>query len=115
MLKMIFSVQNNNLDFSVEFWADLKQTQVRETVCGFFSGKNGHLNPSLAHGGGDAQGFQLTSYNASIHDRAPTWRRQMMDEVAEHVRINYPETSDSGLKVCGSIIRRVPLSLGRGI
>ena len=33
---MIFSVQNNNLMFSVEFSADLVQIQVRETVCGVF-------------------------------------------------------------------------------
>ena len=33
---MIFSVQNNNLTFSVEFSADLVQIQVRETVCGVF-------------------------------------------------------------------------------
>ena len=33
---MIFSVQNNNLMFSVEFLADLVQIQVRETVCGVF-------------------------------------------------------------------------------
>ena len=51
---MIFSVQNKNLMFSVEFSADLVQIQVRETVCGVFSGKNAYPNPSLAHGGGDA-------------------------------------------------------------
>ena len=33
---MIFSVQNINLMFSVEFLADLLQIQVRETVCGVF-------------------------------------------------------------------------------
>ena len=33
---MIFSVQNFNLMFSVEFSFDLVQTQVRETVCGVF-------------------------------------------------------------------------------
>ena len=33
---MIFSVQNNNLMFSVEFSADLVQIQVRETVSGVF-------------------------------------------------------------------------------
>ena len=36
MLKKIVSVQNNSLIFSVEFWVDLKEIQVRETVCGFF-------------------------------------------------------------------------------
>ena len=31
---MIFSVQNNNLMYSVEFLYDLEQSQVRETVFG---------------------------------------------------------------------------------
>ena len=35
---------------------------------------NGHPNPSLAHGGCDAQGFQRTLNNACIHCREPTWR-----------------------------------------
>ena len=39
-----------------------------------FSGTNGYPNPSLAHGGGDAQGFQRTSYNESTLDSEPTWR-----------------------------------------
>ena len=33
---MIFSVQNSNLMFSVEFSPALVQIQVRETVCGVF-------------------------------------------------------------------------------
>ena len=51
---MIFSVQNNNLMFSVDFSADLVQTQMRETVCGVFLARMDIPNPSLAHGGGDA-------------------------------------------------------------
>ena len=39
-----------------------------------FSGTNGHPNPSLAYGGGDAQGFQRTSYKASNPYRESTWR-----------------------------------------
>ena len=38
-----------------------------------FSGTNGHPNSCLAHGGGDARGFQQTSNNTSTHDREPTW------------------------------------------
>ena len=60
-----------------------------------FSGTHGHPNPSLAHGGGDAQGFQRTSYNASTHDRESTWRNANVEKRAEHVGMNYPETSDS--------------------
>ena len=63
---MIFSVQNSNLMYSVEFSPDLVQIQVRETV-------SGYPNPSLAHGASDAKGFQRTSYDASSHHREPTW------------------------------------------
>ena len=41
LLKMIFSVQNTNLMFSVEIFADLVQNQVRVTVFWTFSGTNG--------------------------------------------------------------------------
>ena len=37
-------------------------------------GSNGHPNPSLADEGGDVKGFQCTSYDASTHEREPTWR-----------------------------------------
>ena len=90
---MVFSVQNKNFMFSVEFLADLVQMQVRETVCGVILAR--HPNPILAHNGGDAQGFQRRSYNSSTPSREPTWRMQMMGEVAEHVGMNYPETPDS--------------------
>ena len=60
-----------------------------------FSGTNGHPNPSLAHVGGDAQGFQRTSCNASTPYREPTWRNANVKEVAEHVGMNYPGTPDS--------------------
>ena len=59
--------------YSVEFSPDLVQIQVRETVSGVFFGSNGHTHPSLAHGGGDAKGFQRTSYDARTHHREPTW------------------------------------------
>ena len=36
LIKMIFSVQNSNLMFAVEFSPDLVQFQVRETVSGVF-------------------------------------------------------------------------------
>ena len=54
---MIFSVQNINLMFSVDFSFDLVQIQVRVTVFGVVFGTNGHPSPSLAHGGSDVQGF----------------------------------------------------------
>ena len=54
---MIFSVQNSNLMFSVDFSFEIVQVQVRETVSGVIFGTNGHPSPSLAHGGSDVQGF----------------------------------------------------------
>ena len=41
---MIFSVQNNNLMFSVEILADLVQIQVRETVCGVLVAEHVEIN-----------------------------------------------------------------------
>ena len=49
---------------------------VEASVEASFSGTNGHPNPSLAHGRNDAKGFQRTSYDASTHDREPTWRNE---------------------------------------
>ena len=72
LLKVIFSLQNSKLKYSVDFLPDLVQIQVRETVSRFFD-TNGHLNASLAHGGSVAKGFQPTSYDAINHRREPTW------------------------------------------
>ena len=68
ILKMIFSVQNSNLMYTVEFSPDLVQIQARETVSEVFFGTNGHLNLSLALGGGDVKGFQRTSNDSNSHD-----------------------------------------------
>ena len=69
---MIFSVQNSNLMYSVEFLPHLVQIQQRETVSGVFFDIDGHPNPILAHGGSDAKGFQQTSYDARFHHREQT-------------------------------------------
>ena len=66
-------MQKSNLIYSVEFSADLVQIQVRETASGVLFVPNENLNPSLAHDGGDAKGFQRTSYEANNHHREPTW------------------------------------------
>ena len=61
-------------------------------------GTNGHPYSRLEHSGSDAQGFQRLSYNASSYDRKPTWRNandERMEEMAEHVGMNYPDTPDS--------------------
>ena len=74
ILKMIFSVQISNRMYTLEFSPDLVQIQVRETVSEVFFGANGHLNLSLALGGGDVKGFQRTSNDPTSHDREPIWR-----------------------------------------
>ena len=72
---MIFSVQNNNLMFSVEFSADLVQIQMRETVCGVF----------LARMDISIQVWHMVEVNrrdfneqhitqVPMTDREPTWR-----------------------------------------
>ena len=60
-----------------------------------FSGRNRHLNPSLAQGGGDVQGFQRTSYNAVTPTENRLGELQMMEELAEHVGMKHTETTDS--------------------
>ena len=57
-IKLNFAVQNSNFLYSVEVSPDLVQIQVRETVWS-------NSNPSLAHVGSDAKGFQQTKYGAS--------------------------------------------------
>ena len=91
----IFSVQNNNLMFSVEFLADLLQIQVRETVCGVF----------LAHMDIQIQVWHMVEvmrrdFNEHHLTQVPPTENQlgemqMMEEVTEHVGMNYPETLDS--------------------
>ena len=110
---MIFSVQNNNLMFSVEFSADLVQIQVRETVFGVF----------LARMDIPIQVWQMVEVmrrdfnDHHITQVPPTENQlgemQMMEEVAEHVGMNYPEIPDS--RYVAQPFRRFPLSLGRGI
>ena len=88
---MIFSVQNNNLIFSVEFSADLVQIQVRETVCGVF----------LAQMDISIQVWHMVEVMNEQHiTQVPMTENQLgemqkMEEVAEHVGMNYSETPDS--------------------
>ena len=56
---------------------------------------NGHPNPRFARDRSDVQVFQHSSYNASTHQREPFETMQMIEEVSEHVGMNYPEVLDS--------------------
>ena len=92
---MIFSVQNSNLTFSVQFWPDLVQIQVRETVSGVF----------LARMDIPIQVWNMVEvmrrdFNEHHMTQVPMQENQlgtmqMMEEVSEHVGMNYPEILDS--------------------
>ena len=93
---MIFSVQNNNLMFSVEFSADLVQIQVRETVCGVFLARMDipiqvwHMVEVMRR---DFNEHHITQVPPTTENQFG--EKQMMEEVAEHVGMNYPEIPDS--------------------
>ena len=92
---MIFSVQNNKHMFSVELSADLVQIQVRETVCGVFLARMDipiqvwHMVEVMSR---DFNEHHITQVPPTENQIG---KMQMMEEVAEHVGMNYPETPDS--------------------
>ena len=92
---MIFSRQNNNLVFSVEFSADLVQIQVRETVLGVFLTRMDipiqawHMVEVLRRDFNEQHIAQVLPTENQLGEM------QMMEEKAEHVGMNYPETPDS--------------------
>ena len=92
---MIFSVQNNKHLFSVEFSADLVQIQVRETVCGVFLARMDipiqvwHMVEVMSR---DFNKHHITQVPPTENQIG---EKQMMEEVAEHLGMNYPETPDS--------------------
>ena len=92
---MIYSVQNSNLMYSVEFSPDLVQTQVRETVCGLFlaqidiSNQVWHMVEVMRRDFNEHQITQLPITEKQLGEK------QVMEEVAEHVGLNYPETLNS--------------------
>ena len=92
---MIFSVQNNNLMFSVVFSADLVQIQVRETVFGVFLARMDisiqvwHMVEVMGRAFTEDHITQVPIIEIQLGEM------QMMEEVAEHEGMNYPETHDS--------------------
>ena len=89
---MILSVQNNSLMFSVEFSADLVQIQVRKTVCGLLLARMDipiqvwHMVEVMRR---DFNEHHITQVPPTENQLGEI---QMMEEVAEHVGMNYPET-----------------------
>ena len=92
---MIFSVQNNNLVFSVEFLADLVQIQVRETFFGVFLAQMDipiqvwHMVEVMRR---DFNEHHITQVPPTENQLG---EMQMMAEVAERVGMNYPEVPDA--------------------
>ena len=92
---MIFSVQNSNLMYSVEFSPDLVQIQVRETVSGVFLARMDipiqvwHMVEVMRRDFNEHHMMQVPITENQLGTM------QMMEEVSEHVGMNYPEIPDS--------------------
>ena len=80
--------------FSVEFSADLVQTQVRETVCGIFLARMyililvWHMVEVMRRDFSEHHMMQVPITENQLGTM------QMMEEVSEHAGINYPEIPD---------------------
>ena len=92
---MIFSVQNSNLMYSVEFSPDLVQIQVRETVSGVFLTRMDipiqvwHMAEVMQRDFNEHHMMQVPITENQLGTM------QMMGEVSDHVGMNYPEIPDS--------------------
>ena len=92
---MIFSVQNSNLMYSVEFSPDLVQNQVRETVSGVFLARM-DIPIQVRH----MVEVMRKDFNEQHMMQVPITENQhgtmqMMEEFSDHVGMNYPEIPDS--------------------
>ena len=92
---MIFSVQNSNLMFSIEFSPGPVQIQVREIFYGVFLDRM-DVQIQVWH----MVEVMQKDFNAHHMTQVPITenqlgKMQMMEEVAEHMGMNYPETPDS--------------------
>ena len=87
---MIFSVQNSNLIYSVEFSPDLVQIQVRETVSGVFLARMDipiqvwHMVEVMRRDFNEHHMTQVPMTENQLEEM------QMMEEVSDHVGMNYP-------------------------
>ena len=92
---MIVSVQNSNLMYSVEFSPDLVQIQVRERVSGVFLTRM-DIPIQVWH----MVEVMLRDFNEHHMTQVPMTEnqleeKQMMEEVSDHVGMNYPKIPDS--------------------
>ena len=89
---MIFSVQNSNPLYSVEFSPDLVQIHVRETLSGVFLAQMDipiqvwHMVEVMRNDFNQHHMMQVPMTENQIREM------EMTEEVAEHVGINYPDT-----------------------
>ena len=92
---MIFSVQNSNLMYSVEFSPNLVQRQVRETVSGVFLARMvipiqvWYMVEVMRRDFNEHHMMQVPMTENELREI------QMMEQVAEYVGMNYPDTPDS--------------------
>ena len=92
---MIFSVQNSNLMYSVEFSPDLVNIHVRETISGVFLARLDipiqvwHMVEVMRR---DSNGHHMMQVPITENQLE---EMQMMAKVSEHVGMNYPEIPDS--------------------
>ena len=92
---MIFSAQNSNLMYSVEFSPDLVQIQVRETVYGVFLARMDipiqvwHMVEVMRRDFNEHHMMQVLITENQLGTM------QMKEEVSDHVGMNYPEIPDS--------------------
>ena len=92
---MVFSVQNSNLLYSGDFSPDLVQIQVRETVSGVFLARMDipiqvwHMVEVMRRDFNEHHMMQVPITENQLEEM------QMMEEVSDHVGMNYPEIPDS--------------------
>ena len=77
---------NSNLMYSVEFSPDLVQIQVRETVSGVFLARR-DVPIQVLHMVEVMRRYHMTQVPMTENQLE---EMQMMEEVSEHVRMNYP-------------------------
>ena len=92
---MIFSVRNSSFMYSVEFSPDLVQIQVRETVSGVFLARMDipiqvwHMVEEMR---GDFNEHHMTQVPMTENQLE---EMQMMEDVSDHLGMNYCEIPDS--------------------
>ena len=92
---MIFSVQNSNLMYSLDFSPDLVQLQVRETVSEVFLAQMDvpiqiwHMVEVMQRDFCEHHMTEVPMTENQLEEM------QMMEEVSEHLGMNYPEIPDS--------------------